>query len=492
MRNRVSPRKQLSAVLRRYAPLLLAGAAVGLLAALSAAVLLPAQAIAKAPIVIGADPDISISGSSAPSERLREADRFLRSEVAVLSSKELLQRAKNEAGQTGTYTTASIQRFGTDIVDLSVIGPNAKGASKVLESLLELYARERIEQYSRQTAVSIARLDARARQLRELAGGAETGAGDWEAYTTELNALSQTRATLGLRSVQREYLVRVVDKTNIGGRSQPRVGSNLVLLAGLTGLLAGLALAVARERLRDDVTTGETLSDFAGLPVLGTFAGVQKATVSTVSTASEAARIAHLLSALNLQRVMVVGTSNGQVASAVAEKLAAASAASHRPTVLFDATGTGHRRRDYDLAGLSTEKDREIDTLCALFRAAVDRHQPLVIANGTHLDQTVLPRPALAFFERIARDHGLVILDSEPLTTVGASLRWARDCDVVLVVDPSETTRSELASALHTLRLITPRIVGIVVVNGAESLVSDVRREPLGSDAIPTLRKIQI
>ncbi len=489
MRNRVSPRKQLSAVLRRYAPLPLAGAAVGLLAALSAAVLLPAQAVAKAPIVIGADPDISISGSSAPSERLREADRFLRSEVAVLSSKEMLQRAKKEAGVTGTYTTASIQRFGTDIVDLSVTGADTKGASKVLGSLLDIYARERIEQYSRQTAVSIARLDARTRQLRELAGEAATGAGDWEAYTTELNALSQTRATLGLRSVQREDLVRVVDKTNIGGKSQPRVGSNLVLLAALTGLLVGLALAVARERLRDDVTTSETLSEFAGVPVLGTFAGVQKA---TVSTASEAARISHLLSALNLQRIMVVGTSNGQVASAVAEKLAAASAASHRPTVLFDATGTGHRRRDYDLAGLSTETDREIDTLGALFRAAVDRHQPLVIANGTHLDQTVLPRPALAFFERIARDHGLVILDSEPLTTVGASLRWARECDVVVVVDPSETSRSELASALHTLRLITSRIVGIVVVNGAESLVSDVRRDPLQAEAIPTLRKIQI
>lgn len=479
--------EHVSANLRRFVPLTVIGIIVGLVGAAAFSLLTPSRGIAKAPIVIGADPDVTISGSSAPSERLREADRFLRSEIAVLSSKELLERAKSEVGEKGTYDSTSIHRFGTDIVDLSVVGETAEGAGKVLNSLLEIYAAERIEQYSRQTAVSIARLDARTRQLRELADDEATSAGDWEAYTSELNALSQTRASLGMRSVQREDLVRVVDKSNIGGAAMPRFRPNVFLLSALTGLLAGLGLALARVRRRD---TG-ALSEFAGVAVLGTFSGSGQV---AAHGANEAARIANLLSALNIRRVMISGATDGALASAVALQIASASAATNRPTVLFDATGQGNRRRDFDLDDLDaeTETERSIDALCTLFRATLDRHQPLVIANGTHLDQTDLPRPALAFFERIERDHGLIILDSEPLNARGASLRWARDCDVVLVVDPTNTSCSELHSALTTLRLVTSRVVGIVLANGTDSVLSNVRRDPVGADAPPTLRKIQV
>lgn len=491
MNTQGSPLERLSATLHRFVPLTVIGTLGALLAATAFSFLTPALAVAKAPIIIGADPDIAISGSSAPSERLREADRFLRSEIAVLSSKELLERAKNAAGEKGLFRAASIQRFGTDIVDLSVSGKDPKGAGKVLRSLLDIYAGERIENYSRQTAVSIARLDARAKQLRELADDSVTGAGDWEAFTSELDALSQTRASLGMRSVQREDLVRVVDKTDIAGSPVSRFRSNFLLLGALTGLIGGLSLAMARDRLRNDVVTGSSeLTEFAGLPVLGTFSGTGPAVGADIAT--EAARIANLLSALDVQRVMISGAANGQAASTVAERVASASAATNRPTVLFDASGQGNRRRDFDLVDLASETERGIDTLGALFRAAIGRHQPLVIANGTHLDQTDLPRPARAFFERIARDHGLVIIDSEPLASRGPSLRWARDSDVVVVVDPARTNRSELESALATLRLVTSRVVGIIVVHGAEGLPSNVRRGPVGVEAVPALRKIQI
>jgi hypothetical protein len=483
-----SPRSQLMTMLGRYLPITALLSVVGLSAAAGASFLLPQVSVAKAPIVIGADPDISISTNLAPSERLREADRFLRSEVAAISSKELLQRATEAASETGNYTSRAVQRFGTDIVDLSVSGPTPKGAGKVMSSLIGIYSDERVEQYSRRTAVSIARIDARIRQLRELAGDSVTGAGDWEAFTSELTALSSTRASLGLRSVQKQDLVRVVDKTDFAGKTGTRLRPNLLVLGTLTGLLAGLAIAVARQRLRNDVTAdASTAEELSGVPVLGTFNGSSRpinaarsgAVVPRAGVArtvcEEGRSLTNLLSALDVNRVMVAGVTNGGAASFVADELIAAAAETGRMGVLLDVTGRSSRRKDFDLNDLSTELDRAIDTLCTLARAAADRGDGLVIVNGTKANPEDLPRSAESFLDRVERDRGLVVLDSEPVQTVGASLRWARETELLVAIDPENTSRSDLESALSTLRLVGARVLGVVIVHQSDRGSSSLR-----------------
>jgi hypothetical protein len=460
--------------LRKHLPLTAGLALLGLLSAAGASFAQPSQSIAKAPIVIGADPDIAVSSGLAPSERLREADRFLRSEVAAISSKELLERAAAAVGETEKYTSSALQRFGTDIVDLSVTGSKTgskpEGAGKVMKSLLNLYSEERVDQFNRRTAVSIARIDARIRQLRELADDAVTGAGDWEAFTSELTALSGTRASLGLRSVQKQDLVRIVDKTNITGKVAPRLRLNFLILGILTGLLAGLAIAVARERLRDSASLAKSsATDVGGIPVLATFHRNQRGLVSAsepYTPVTEARSLSNLLAALNVQRVMIAGVTNGQASHYIADQLAGATAA-HRQTVLLDATGGRARRHDFELNELTDETDRGLTTLGGYLRAATDRNQPFIISNGNRLDEHDLPRAATAFLERIERDNGLVVLDSEPLKAMGTSLRWARHADVIVVSDPTHTSRSDLDSALATLRMVGSRILGIVVVHDA-------------------------
>jgi hypothetical protein len=480
--------------LRAYLPLTAGLALVGLLGAAGASFAGPARSVAKAPVVIGADPDIAVSSGLAPSERLREADRFLRSEVAAISSKELLERAAAAAGESGRFTSSALQRFGTDIVDLSVVGPKPEGAGKVMKSLLNLYSEERVDQFNRRTAVSIARIDARIRQLRELADDSVTGAGDWEAFTSELTALSGTRASLGLRSVQKQDLVRIVDKTNVTGKVASRLHPNLLLLGALTGLLVGLAISILRQRRREDVSIGaKQAGELAGFPVLGTFQRSMRGPVTAASTpTAEARSLSNLLAALNVQRVMVTGVSSGHAASYVADQIAGATAA-HRQTVLLDVTGATARparTRDFNLNELTDETDRGLTTLGSMLRAVTDRHQPLVISNGDRLDEHDMPRPAIAFLERIERDNGLVVLDSEPLKAMGASLRWARYTDVIIVTDPAQTSRAELDSALATLRMVGSRVLGVVIVHDSGTAPAPARNTE--ADPVAALREIKI
>jgi hypothetical protein len=479
--------------LRNYLPLTVGLGLLGLLGAAGASFAGPAQSVAKAPVVIGADPDIAVSSGLAPSERLREADRFLRSEVAAISSKELLERATAATGESGKFTSSALQRFGTDIVDLSVTGPKPESAGKVMKSLLNLYSEERVDQFNRRTAVSIARIDARIRQLRELADDSVTGAGDWEAFTSELTALSGTRASLGLRSVQTADLVRIVDKTNITGKVAPRLRMNFLLLGALTGLLAGLGISILRARLREGTSLGtKQTGEVAGMPILGTFQRDTRGLRNGAPTA-EARSLSNLLAALNVQRVMVTGVTTGHAASYVADQIAGATA-THRQTVLLDVTGATARparTRDFNLNELADETDRGLTTLGALLRAVSDRHKPLVISNGDRLDEHDLPRPAVAFLERIERDNGLVVLDSEPLKAMGASLRWARHTDVIVVTDPAQTNRAELDSALATLRLVGSRVLGVVVVRDSGSAPS-IARNSSDVDPVAALREIKV
>ncbi len=481
--------------LRKLLPITGGLALVGLLGAAGASFAQPSLSIAKAPIVIGADPDIAVSSGLAPSERLREADRFLRSEVAAISSKELLERATIEAGETAKYTSSAQQRFGTDIVDLSVTGPKPDGAGKVMKSLLNFYSEERVDQFNRRTAVSIARIDARIRQLRELVDDSTPGAGDWEAFTSEMTALSGTRASLGLRSVQKQDLVRIVDKTNMTGKVAPRLRRNFLLLGTLTGLLAGLAIAVARKRLRVDASfRSDSVANVAGIPVLGTFHRSPRGLVTAnepCTPVAEARSLSNLLAALNVQRVMVAGVTNGQASNFIADQLAAATAM-QRQTVLLDATGGTFRRHDFDLNELSDETDRGLTTLGSYLRAARDRNQPFIISNGDRLDEHDLPRAAMAFLERIERDHGLVVLDSEPLKAMGASLRWARHADVIVVNEPSHTSRADLDSAIATLRMIGSRILGVVVVHDSTAASALAPRIMSEAEPIVALREIKV
>jgi hypothetical protein len=479
--------------LRTYLPLTAGMALLGLLAAGGASFAGPAQSVAKAPVVIGADPDIAVSSGLAPSERLREADRFLRSEVAAISSKELLERAAAAESESGKFTSSALQRFGTDIVDLSVIGPKPESAGKVMKSLLNLYSEERVDQFNRRTAVSIARIDARIRQLRELADDSVTGAGDWEAFTSELTALSGTRASLGLRSVQKQDLVRIVDKTNITGKVAPRLRSNFLLLGALTGLLAGLAISIVRQRLHEGNSLGtKQTGEVAGMPVLGTFQRGMRGPVNA-GPSTDARSLSNLLAALNVQRVMITGVTTGHAASFVADQIAGATAA-HRQTVLLDVTGgtaRPARTRDFNLNELTDETDRGLTTLGTMLRAVTDRHQPLVISNGDRLDEHDMPRPAIAFLERIERDNGLVVLDSEPLKTMGTSLRWARHTDVIVVTDPAQTSRAELDSALATLRMVGSRVLGVVVVHDSGTAPTPARNTS-DADSVAALREIKI
>jgi hypothetical protein len=481
---------------RKYLPIPAALGLLGLIAAGGVSFIQPEQSIAKAPVVIGADPDIAVSSGLAPSERLREADRFLRSEVVAIRSKELLERAAAAVGETGKYRSSALQRSGTDIVDLSVIGPKPEAAGKIMKSLVDLYSEERVDQFNRRTAVSIARIDARIRQLRELADASVAGAGDWEAFTSELTALSGTRASLGLRSVQKQDLVRIVDRTNITGRVAPRLRPNLLLLGALSGLLAGLAIAFARARLRSSASSkSESSGQLAGFPVLGTFhRGARGAVNPSGSVAPEARTLSNLLAALNVKRIMIAGVSTGHAASFVADQLANATAA-QRQTVLLDVTGATARparTRDFNLGELTDETDRGLTTLGSLLRAASDRHQPLVMANGDRLDEGSLPRQAIAFLERIERDNGLVLLDSEPLKSIGASLRWARHGDVIVVTDPSQTPRAELDTALATLRMVGARVLGIVVVHDSTVTPTVTLGKSADTDPVTAFREVKI
>ncbi|EON18955.1 hypothetical protein C265_16027 [Cupriavidus sp. GA3-3] len=288
---------------------------------------------------------------------------------------------------------------------------------------------------------------------------------DTELYTSRLNARQQ----LTLVRAGKVANVRLIDpatppETPIMPRRGVAVGGSL-----LTGLLAGVVLAVLRRRVAGTVQDREEIEAGTGLPVYATVprsrltsdfrpAWPRMLAGSTDRTLLPDAAIESLRAvrttlhfALNdapNRVVLITGPTGGVGKSFVAANLATLAGASKRRVLLIDAdlrNGVLHKRFHVDrgpgLAEVIAGTSRYEDVLRHDVSHGLD-----FLATGWHMSgpSELLLQPELAtLVQRVAGQYDMVVLDGPPLLPVADALVLGRMAGTVFIVARHRVTTVE-------------------------------------------------
>jgi capsular exopolysaccharide synthesis family protein len=274
--------------------------------------------------------------------------------------------------------------------------------------------------------------------------------------------------------------VALVDTANLSDEPvSPQPLRNLSV-AGALGLLAGIALAVARESLDSSVRTAAELAE-AGVPALGSTAheGGARAHPLTVGLNGHARQTeAYRLIRTNLQfvdvdkppRTVVVTSSvaeEGKTSTALNLGLTLAMAGVR--TLVVDADLRRSQVAEYmrvdGSAGLTTvlvgrASHRDVvhpygDTGLAIMPAGTLPPNPTELLGSQQMSELL---------ERLRAEYDLVLLDSPPLLPVTDAAVLSRRCDgAILVVRHGKTTREQLALSIDRLRAVEAKVLGSIL-----------------------------
>ena len=280
----------------------------------------------------------------------------------------------------------------------------------------------------------------------------------------------------------------------------PRASLNIGL-GVLVGLALGLAAAILREVLDTTIRTPQLLQALSDGPVLGVIATDRSAKKAPLivhdnarSTHAEAFRQLRtnlqFVDATRPVRVLVVTSPIAQEGkSTTATNLALSFADYGRPVLLIDADLRRPRVADYlgieGSVGLSNVLAGQVaidDVIQTWGRAGLR-----VLPSGT-----IPPNPSELLggpmMERLLgqlrRQFDMIVIDTPPLLPVTDAAVASRLADgAVVIVRYGKTTRSELASALRSLRAVDARLLGTVLtrtpIKGAQAYSTYGYREEL-------------
>lgn len=281
--------------------------------------------------------------------------------------------------------------------------------------------------------------------------------------------------------------VQVIDDATPSLRPvSPRPLLNLIV-GGLAGLLAGIALALGRERLDQRIRTVADAERELGLPVLGVIpklprrvrradAIVRQANPTVaepfrnlaVTLASIARRSGH-----RCILITSAGTKEGK--SMVAAQLAVASAEDNQRVALIE----GDLRRP---------------SLGRQFQSTDPRgaNVTLIAASGTESDAGRLVRtPQIErTLKKALRENDFVLLDAPPALVVADTSILARHADaVLLVVRANETAADDARAVIVALKRLDVEVIGVVLV--AAHVPRRRRYYAGGSDTLGSIRQLK-
>lgn len=266
-----------------------------------------------------------------------------------------------------------------------------------------------------------------------------------------------------------------------------------IAIAIVIGLAVGVGTAYLRDRLDDRLRDGRDLERRAAGPVLTVVPRLravrwQPPPLITDSGSRQAGAYADLGVLLlhaaekRLVRLVLVTTPSGLAHSAVSANLALALADSGRSVLLVhaDLRRSGQARPDDDAsAGLAAVIHGKIELADAIEQIGVDglqelpagvvRHNVAAALHGQPLRQALRQLPD---FAEIVVIEGPAALAGPDVTTV-AELADA----VILVGDSQHTTRREVELAVQRLEAVGAKLIGSVLVTGAQRDYVTVERD---------------
>ncbi|WP_257430236.1 polysaccharide biosynthesis tyrosine autokinase [Nocardioides carbamazepini] len=278
-----------------------------------------------------------------------------------------------------------------------------------------------------------------------------------------------------------QITAQITDKASYNpSQVSPRTALYLVV-AGLVGLLLGIALALVRELLDRTIRTADHVSEITEAPVLasvGFDTDMRNAPLLTDLGGFAARTEAFRLLRTNLQfidldnqpRCLVITSAvPGEGKTMTATNLAVALAQTGRNTLIIDA----------DLRRPRVATTLGLDPAIGLTTALIGRteiHDAIQVheASGLHVlaSGAKPPNPTEILQSRITQDllqrlrasYDIVIIDAPPLLPVADTSVLATIGDgVILVVRHAETTRDQVAEAVKRLNQVGGRLYGIVV-----------------------------
>lgn len=308
----------------------------------------------------------------------------------------------------------------------------------------------------------------------------------------ELRALRfQARQLKLLSSIQTGGSHVIQKASGPGQKVGPDETRNLVI-AGILGLLIGLALAFVRDRLDPRLKTESAVREAApGVPILATIprTGRRRRWVAAEGFYTLRAAVDALDGSGRIKSLLVTGSTSGEGKSTTTVNLAAAMSSPERGVTVLEAD-LRHPALSRSLGvnggpGVTNVLAGESSMEGALGRATISpdtkRRGPALFVRGEfqflpagplpEAPASVLSDASLGrLLERATESSDTVIVDGPPLGMFGDMLPVARRVEgVILAVRLHHTKRGGLDRLLDRLSAAGIRPVGIVVLGTGES-----------------------
>lgn len=456
---------------------------------------------------------------SAPSATARDAERALENELVLARSTAVANAAADELGYEPTVTVRGASD--ADVLTLTASSATAEQAAADANTYAAAFLSVRDEQ---DTADLLA---ARA-EVEEKLAAVDQVLADLERQLTETDALlaitpepdrdplqdqrdalaasleDERTTTAGQRAFYQEEL----DRLELAAGLSAQTGARLVEeaspppspasprttrdagLALLAGLLAGIAVAVVRDRLDDSIRTAEDLKIASGgLPLLSTIPAVPGwrkdddpclvTLESPNSAAAEAYRklrtdVLFLTLGEPVRELVVTSAKPGEGKTTTVANLAMSFARAGK-RVIVAACDLRRPRLHLFLGahndvGFTSVLLGDVELADAL-QAVPNEPNLVLLSSGPQApnpSELLGSPPAQEMLGLLSAQCDLLIIDSPPILPVTDALVLARQADTTLVVCRSGITRrGELKRAVDQLHQVNASVAGIVL-NGVE------------------------
>jgi succinoglycan biosynthesis transport protein ExoP len=385
----------------------------------------------------------------------------------------------------------------TEILVMSYSSPQPRLARKRLQALADAYLSNRRNQVLKDLLASSDtvqdQLEALKRQLKGINDDISEGS------NASQKAILQTQAStlVGQIAVLQQQLTGLTppNKLQVGRVLAPATlpmepaspdHAQNVVLALAAGLVAGVGVAFARERLDDRVRGRSDLESHLRTPVLAVVPHVKSwrrrkraLTVSLTkpnSVAAESYRtlrtgIMFAAAAREARSVLITSPHPGDGKTATAANLAVALAHAGKRVVVVSADLRKPRLHRFfgvrNEAGLSDVLTGTTALKEVLLPTEVETLQVLPSAPAPKHPGELLSSEAMrAALDELTRDFDMVLVDAPPLLAVADAMTLAPLVDAVLFVAEAEnTTRAAVDLAISQLDQVRAHVIGAVLNN---------------------------